>query len=182
MAIKDGLAKLKQGGGRLLFEYFLELYRDDIIAGFKKYLERYTPEDIVKMVNETRFPSMTGFNLTEAGGYLEYIEKITPKRFFEALAEARVDLAQAILDQGDKGVEYIVGMREHIVELIKSPGKSMAEAKDYSSKGESKTKLATCMDCHQSFPVPVDLPEDQVECPFCKKDKETPPPPPEEED
>jgi len=182
MPIKDGLAKLKQGGGRFVFELFIELYREDIVNGFKKYLERYTVEDIVKMVDESRFPSLAGLNLREAHDYVEYIEKITPKRFFEAMADARVDLAEAILDQGDKGVEYIVKLREHIIELVKSPGKSMAEAKDYSSKGESKTKLATCMDCHQSFPVPIDATEDQIECPFCKKDEKTPPPPPEEED
>jgi len=182
MAIKDGLSKLKKGGGRMLFEYFLELYREEIIGGFRKYLEHYTPEGIVKMVNESRFPPMTGFNLSEAGGYIDYIEQITPKRFFEALAEARVDLAQAIFDQGDKGIEYIVKLRAHIIELIKSPGKSMAESKDYGPKSGSETKLATCMTCKKSFPVPVDLLEDQVECPFCKKDKEAPPPPPEEED
>ena len=182
MSLKQGVAKLKSGGGRFVFEFFLELYYDDIIKAFREYLEDYTPDDIIKMIKEMRFPATDKFDLGEAQGYIDHIKRITPLRFMEAIAAARPDLAEAIQAQGASGAQYIVRLRAHFINLIVNPGQAMAKSKDYASGKGGKTVLATCSECHNSYPVPADQVDNPPECPFCKRAKTGQPAPEPEED
>ena len=117
------------------------------------------------MVSEGRFPPLEKLDLTAVSDNAEHFEKISLVRLMEFIAEARPDLAAAIQDMGMPGAEYLAKLRLHLIERVKHPEKALAKSKDY--KPEEKMKLATCDECHKSWPVPEAEAASIEECPFC---------------
>jgi len=128
-----------------------------IIEGFRKYLSQIQPEDIHAMVREGRFPPLEHLDLSAVSENTEHLERITPSRLIDYIAEARPDLIIAIQDMGVQGGEYIIKLRLHILGLLKH-----AEF-----KLEENVVLAHCDKCDKKWPVNKDEAESITKCPFC---------------
>ena len=168
--MKQGLTKrakkrLGKFGSRFAFEFFIEAMHDPIVKGLRKYLAGIQPDDIPGMVSEGRFPPLEKLDLTAVSDNAEHFEKISLVRLMEFVAEARPDLAAAIQDRGMPGAKYIAKLQLRLVELVKHPEKALGKSTKYEPKG--KMKLATCDECHKSWPVPEAEVASIKECPFC---------------
>ncbi len=154
MAIKESLGKF---GSRFAFEFLVEIMRDAIIQGLKKYLRSITAEDIPAMVREEKFPPLEHLDFSGVGDSIEHIKKISLLRLMEFIAEARPDLAMALQNMGDAGAEYLVKLRLHILQRIEH-----AEFKP-----EENVVLAHCDKCGKKWPVKEDEASSITKCPFC---------------
>jgi len=162
VAVKKRLGKF---GGRFAFEFFVEMMHEQIVKALRKYLRGLEPKDIPAMVSEGRFPPLEKLDLTAVSDNAEHFEKISLVRLMEFVAEARPDLAAAIQDRGMPGAKYIAKLRLHLLDQLKHPEKALAKSTEYEAKG--KMKLATCDNCHKSWPVPEAEASSIKECPFC---------------
>ncbi|MBA7468314.1 hypothetical protein ES705_15623 [subsurface metagenome] len=168
--MKQGLTKrakkrLGKLGSRWAFEFFIETKRDQIVKGLRKYLAGIQPDDIPEIVRKGRFPPLEKVDFTAVSDNAEHFEKISLVRLMKFVAEARPDLAAAIQDRGMPGAKYIAKLRLHLIELVKQPEKALGKSTEYEPKG--KMKLATCDNCHKSWPVPEAEVASIKECPFC---------------
>ena len=168
MAIKKSLGKF---GSRFAFEFFIETMHDSIIQGLKKYLNTIKAEDIPTMVRDGSFPELAHLDLSALGENVEHIEKISVVRLVEFIAEARPDLATAIMSLGDTGAEYMVKLRRHMLGSLKRT----------EFKPDENVVLAHCDKCDKKWPVKKDEAESVTKCPFCGAGEDEPEKPPEEE-
>jgi hypothetical protein len=166
MTLERSFKSLKKAGGRFAFEFFLEVWHDELIKSFQKYLAQYSPEGIPGMVKKKKFPTFSASDFAEIHDLSEHLERITPLRLLKFLAEARPDLAQAIQEQGMAGAKYVVLLREYLLDLIKHPEKAIALSP---GTAEEKKNLvqATCDACGKSWPVAREDFDKITECPFC---------------
>jgi hypothetical protein len=162
---RKALGRAKKMGSRLVFEYFLEEHRPQLIEQFKEILSNITPERMAEMVAAREFPHFAQRSLHSLHGYEDYIEHITAKRVFEALAEARLDLAQAIWDIGDDGVRYMRELRRHYLDRIRNAGDH--EAEQPLPEDTIDMVVLDCDVCHKSWTEQKDKIPEVTECPFC---------------
>lgn len=152
-------------GNRLLFESALVYKYGDIIENLKVWLKPFTPEMVPDMVANNRFPSFPPDVFADIQGWEQYLKLISAERFFQAIADARVDLAEAISKSGQPGMQYIVNLRKYFLEQVSHPEKSLAESTDLPNKIEMVK--VTCKSCNKSWPVAKAESEQLKECPFC---------------
>ena len=142
------------------FELLIETFQPQITSNIKSFLESYTPEQWKTMVVEKKFPSADGIDWGWAKPHIKHMDKITPERLIEFIAEARPDLALVTQDLGEVGAEYLPLLREYLFShmLNDSPVQEMKKA---------EVKQATCSECGKAFPIK----DGQVidKCPFCGK-------------
>lgn len=173
----DGMVdQLKKVGSRFAFEFFLEVWQPRLVEMLRKWLSPVTVEDLKKMVRRGKFPDTKGLNFGGVQPYLEYLEKMSTERLFEDyIAPARPDLSHAIQEMGMPGAQWLVKLRQHLLDQVRSATKPV----------KKDMVKATCDNCHKSWPVPRDEFKDIKECPFCghKQGEEiTPEPKPTVED
>jgi hypothetical protein len=193
---KEGLKaleKAKRFGNRAIFEFFLELFHDQLVEQFKEYLNGYTPETLKDMVMHEQFPYFDPSVFRALHGFESYLERIKAKRLYEALAEARPDLAETLWEMGDPhlppeqkpGMLYIVKFRRHLLQRIMTGGEGPEMVADLSTKPASDMVSAKCDKCGRSWPVPREEFDNIKACPFCGHGKDetivTPPPTPQPE-
>jgi len=156
--MSDGmLQQVKKVGSRFAFEYFLEIWKPKLVEMIRKWLSAYDVEEVRKMVKRGKFPDSAGMNLGTVREYYEYMEKISTERFFEEFfAPARPDLAVAIQELGMLGAQWLVKLRQHLLDEVKA----MAVVKE-------DIVQATCDSCQKSWPVPRSEFDNIAECPFC---------------
>jgi hypothetical protein len=165
-SMSDGMIKqFKKIGSRFAFEFFLEVWKDKLVAMLKDWLSTYTVEDIQKMVKRGKFPDTQGLNFGAVKDYTEYLEKISAERLFEDfIAPARPDLAQAIQGMGMPGAQWLVKLRAHLMNQVLA-GKGTESVKE-------DLVQATCDVCGKSWPVPRSEFDSIKECPFCGAGKD----------
>ena len=152
-------------GSRFAFELYVEVMRDQIVEGQRRYLAPLSPEDVRRMVEKGEFPSLDP-NALPLDSDNEHLKRISAVRLMEYLAEARPDLAQTIQGMAEKGAEYMAKLRLHLLDLVTHPEKPLAESTEYETqKGMVK---ATCDKCGKSWPVPKEEASTIKECPFCR--------------
>jgi len=159
--VKQRLGKF---GSTLAFEFYLKTIHAAMIEGIRKYLTSIKPEDIPAMIRENRFPPLEHLDLSAVSDNSEHLERITPNRLIDFIAEARPDLIIAIQDMGNQGGKYMLKLHLHLLDLMKHPEKAMGKSTDYAPKKEMVQ--ATCDQCGKSWPVPKDSPSID-KCPFC---------------
>ena len=162
---------MKQFGNTLAFEFYCKTMRSAIIEGFRKYLSQIQPEDIHAMIREGRFPPLEHLDLSAVSDNTEHLERITPRRLIDYIAEARPDLIIAIQDMGVQGGEYIIKLRLHI----------LGQLKHAEFKPDKNVVLAHCDKCDKKWPVKKDEADSITECPFCSGGEDEPEKPPEDE-
>jgi hypothetical protein len=157
--MSDGIGQqLKKVGSRFAFEFFLEVWQPRLVEMLRKWLSPVTIEDLKKMVRRGKFPDTLGLNFNAVQPYLEYLEKISTERLFEEyLAPARPDLAQAVQELGMPGAQWLVKLRQHLLDQVRGATKPV----------KKDLVQATCDNCRKSWPVPRDEFKDIKECPFC---------------
>ena len=158
MPIKRSLGKF---GSRFTFELFIEIMHGPLIQGLKKYLSSISVENIPGMVRKAQFPPVEHLDFSAVRDSIEHIEKISLLRFVEFIAEVRPDLVVAIQDTGQAGAEYMVKLRDHLLDKIRQPD----GGKEF--KTEEGTVLAHCDQCDKRWPVKREEGEAIAECPFC---------------
>lgn len=171
------LERFKKVGSRWAFEMFLEVFYDDIIEGFRKFLAGYTPEDIPRMVQNNEYPYIDPNYFEFVRGNEKYLEKIRADRLGEALARARPDLAEALVGIGEAGGIYIHKLRAHLLKIITHPEKAHEQGDTLPKAPLRKMKLLTCDSCNQSWPVPENEAASVTKCPFCGVGRDEPAPP-----
>lgn len=183
---KEGLKaleKAKRLGSRFFFEWFLEIFHERLIEQFKEYLAGYTPETIREMVLQKRYPYFEPQVFRSLRGFEEYLEKVKSKRIFEAIAEARPDLAEALYDMGDPkeppeqkpGLLWIISFRKHFLQRCRGAGEGPEAVGDLLEKPRPEMVTATCESCNRSWPVPKEEFDNITECPFCHERTDQPP-------
>lgn len=157
--MSDGMVQqLKKVGSRFAFEFFLEVWKERFVEMLRKWLSSVTVEDMQKMVKRGKFPDTEGLNFGAVQEYLEYVEKMSANRLFEEyLAPARPDLAQAIQEMGMSGAQWLVKLREHLLDQIRQVTKPV----------KKDMVQATCDSCRKSWPVPREEFDKIESCPFC---------------
>lgn len=157
--MSDGMVdQMKKVGSRFAFEFFLEVWQPRLVEMLRNWLSPVTVEDLKKMVKRGKFPDTRGLRFSAVQPYLEYLEKISTKRLFEDfIAPARPDLAQAVQELGMPGAQWLVKLRQHLLDQVKGATKPV----------KKDLVQATCDNCHKSWPVPRDEFKDIKECPFC---------------
>jgi rubrerythrin len=171
------LERFKKVGSRFAFELFIEVFYDDIIKGFREFLDSYTKEDIRKMVKNLEFPYIDPQGFEAVRGYEQYLEKISPERLAEAMVRARRDLADVLFEDEEAGGIYILKLREHYLDILKHPEKAHAQQINLPQGPPRKMKLLTCLTCNQSWPVAEEDVPNVKECPFCGTPVDQPGPP-----
>ena len=166
--VSEKLEALKEFGSGFAFEFFLEVWKPKIIAGLKEWLESYTPEQIRKMVSQSKFPDVHGVNFSAVSDYLKHIEVISAEELFkDFLIPARPDLAEILLDiPADRGTKWFAKLREHILDQVRGVTKPVKQ----------DIVQAKCDACKKSWPVPRDEFSSITSCPFCghKQGEEVP--------
>lgn len=163
--------EFKKIGSRFMFEFFLEVFHDRLIEAFREFLAGYTPERIKEMVVKGEFPYIPPDNLVSVKGYEQYLERIKPERFADALQEARPDLAQALEEMDMEGGLYIIKLCDHYLNLIAHPEKAEPKLLE----GLPKEMMeAVCEECGKSWPVIREEFSNIKECPFCHIGKDNP--------
>ena len=175
---KEGMAaleKAKRVGNRFFFEFFLEMFHDQLIEQFATYLADYTPDNFKDMVLQKKYPYFDPGVFRNLHGYETYLERIKPQRLFEAIAEARPDIAEMLWNLGDSklppeqkpGLLYVVGFRKHFLDRVMGGGRDSGVVADLQDKPPKQMTTAHCHNCGRSWPVPVDEFDNIKECPFC---------------
>ena len=169
--------KIQTFGSRFAFEFFIEGMHGVIIKGLKDYLSSIKSTDIPLMVRDGKFPPLEHLDLSVVGDNVQHLEKVDLLRLMEFIAEARPDIAAEIQNLGQTGVDYLIKLRQHIINKIKG----------VEFKPKENTVMAHCDQCNNQWPVQKDkaLSLKAEDCPFCQgkgKPKEEPKPPPEEEE
>ncbi len=156
MSITD---KLKKGASQFLFELGIEMKRDEIVAGFKTWMDQ-TPEDQWhKMIDSGAFPQLPAEYFAQAGQYLEYIEQLSLQDIIEFLAEARPDLV-VYMNNCPTGGEYIRSLRSHFIKCIKDSVNGSAAIPEMAT--------LACSQCNKTWPVKKSEVPNVKECPFCR--------------
>lgn len=173
--MSDGMAKqFKKIGSRFAFEFFLEVWKEKVVEMLRKWLSTYTIEELQKMVKRGKFPDTHSLDFGAVQDYYEYLEKISTERLFEEyLAPARPDFAQAIQEIGMPGAQWLVKLREHLLNQAKGIGVSLAKETETLLLEEDIVQ-ASCDVCDKSWPVPRSKFESIKECPFCHAGKDEP--------
>jgi len=155
----DGIGEqLKKVGSRFAFEFFLEVWQPKLVEVLRKWLSSVAIEDLQKMVKRGKFPDTAGLNFGGVQEYYQYLEKISTERLFEEyLSPARPDLAQAIQELGMSGAQWLVKLRQHLLDQVKG----------FVRPVKKNLVQATCDKCHKSWPVPRDEFDKIEACPFC---------------
>jgi len=152
------LQQVKKVGSRFAFEFFLEVWKEKLVEVLRKWLSSVTVEDLKKMVKRGKFPDTAGINFGGVQDYIEYLEKMSTERLFEDyIAPARPDLAQAIQGMGMPGAQWLVKLRQHLLNQVRKVAKPVKQ--DMVS--------AKCDSCGKSWPVPRDEFDKIESCPFC---------------
>jgi len=155
----DGMGQhLKKVGSRFAFEFFLEMWKPKFIEMLTKWLSPYTVEDLDCAVKKGTFLDISSLNLAAVKPYLEYVEKISVERLLEDyLAPVRPDLVQALQEMGMPGAQWLVKLREHLLNQIRGAAQTVKE----------DIVQANCDACSKSWPVPRDEFDKIESCPFC---------------
>lgn len=184
--IKGDVFKFGRGLGLHMFIVFFE---DTIVQGFKQYLGQFDVEAIRAHVAAEMPLPMHPNAFSELKGLENELGKIEPGLIFEFLAKARPDLAEALEQMGDVGAEYIVALKQHIIENVRnapsSPEPAPTSAVSAPSTKEAKAvseevtsppapapisaplKRCTCEDCGQSWEMTEESIAHLQACPFC---------------
>jgi len=150
--------QLKSVGSHFAFEYFLEIWKPKLIEMLREWLSGYTADEIKKMVRKGTFPDTSNLNFGAVQGYYEYIEKITALRLLEEyLLPARPDLVEAVTRMGIPGANWIVKLRQKLLDQIKG----------YVKQEKQDIVQAVCDKCGKSWPVPREEFDKIEACPFC---------------
>lgn len=164
MMVMDSLKKI---GSRFAFEYFLEVWKPKLIGALKKWLARYTADDVRKMVARGRFPDTSKLDFSPAAEYVQYIEKISLERLVEDfLMPARPDLIEALQEMGMPGAKWLAKLRVHLLDKIKQGGKTEA------ATPKEEIVMAKCDTCGKSWPVARAEFDKISSCPFCGSGKD----------
>jgi len=166
--MSDGMVQqLKKVGSRFAFEFFLEVWQPRLVEMLRKWLSPVTIEELRKMVKRGKFPDTTGLNFGAVQEYIEYLEKMSTERLFEEyIAPARPDLSQVIQDMGMPGAQWLVKLRQHLLDQVRGATTSVKQ----------DIVQATCDSCHRSWPVPRAEFDSIKECPFCHTRADEPSP------
>jgi Zn finger protein HypA/HybF involved in hydrogenase expression len=152
------LDRFKSAGSRFAFELALEFFHDSIVDSLSKWLERYSDEDLRKMIVEHRYPPLE-VAFKELERFSKYLDDISEIRLVEEfLLPARPSLNQIFEQVGEQSAVYLVDLRAYLIERIKHPvEESLAKA----------MATATCDKCNKSWPVEKAEFNNIKECPFC---------------
>lgn len=162
----EGVKKqLKNLGSRFAFEFALEMFHDDIIKALRASMEGMQPADIPAMVVEMRFPMLDHVDFSMATDNIEHLEGLSAIRMMELVAEARPDLAEAVQAMDMAGAEYVVRLRQHLLDRVKHPELAMSKSTEYSAP--SNMARASCDQCGKSWTVPKSEAPQACVCPFC---------------
>ena len=155
----DGIGQaLKKVGSRFAFEFFLEVWQPKLVEMLRKWLSHVTIEELQKMVKRGKFPDTASLNFGGVQEYVEYLEKVSTERLFEDyILPARPDLAQTIQELGMPGAQWLVKLRQHLLDHVKGFVKPV----------KKDLVQATCDNCHKNWPVPRGEFDKIESCPFC---------------
>ena len=179
-------------GKGLLIECFLEWHGDELIAQLKDILDKsgITAESIPDYVLNNKALPIPGEAFTAMRGLEDYLEQIDPGRVFEWIHKARPDLAEALIELGDPGAEYIVRFKMFMIDSIKASAPSpepeapaeVAEGDTGDEEEESpadtppspepgipemRIKRITCELCGESWNATEEEAAKTTECPHC---------------
>ena len=177
-------------GKGLLIECFLEWHGDELIAQLKDILDKsgITAESIPDYVLNNKALPIPGEAFTAMRGLEDYLEQIDPGRVFEWIHKARPDLAEALIELGDPGAEYIVRFKMFMIDSIKAsapspepeaPAESESQNEGVESPDEGvespeepavpemKIKRVTCELCGESWNATEEEAAKTTECPHC---------------
>ena len=157
--MSDGMVQqVKKVGSRFAFEFFLEVWKEKLVEMLRKWLSSVTVEDLQKMVKRGKFPDPAGLNFGAVQDYIEYLEKMSTERLFEEyIAPARPDLAEAIQEMSMPGAQWLVKLRQHLLDQVRKVAKPVKQ----------DIVQAKCDACGKSWPVPRDEFDKIESCPFC---------------
>lgn len=114
----------KDVGGRFLkataLELFLATNHDEIVAELANALKQLNPAAVPDMVrNNLALPIPSSF-FTRCIGFVDYLEKLDMRYFFEDfLAPANPLIAAALMDMEDEGAKYLLHLKEFFVDSVK---------------------------------------------------------------
>jgi len=157
--------KLKAGAKELFIDLFIEFNREEIIEIMRKFLSPLKPGDMEEFVASGTAPPLPPTAIKNLKAYEDYIEKINPQEVFEFLSAARPDLGELLVSLGDKGAEYVVKLKQFIVDSVKSYKEEPVEP------AKAMVKLH-CESCGKNWILPKEEAEAVIKCPFCGIGKE----------
>jgi len=148
--------------GAFAFEMMIEQFWPQIIGGMRRFLAGTTQEQIPGMIKRKEYPYIEPAYFAEASEFIEHLEKVSVVRLTEAINAARPDLVEVLERQGLAGAEYLVALRQHLLECLRDPRRVPAARQ---KKEEYAT--ARCDKCGRSWPVKKSEASHVTECPFC---------------
>jgi len=154
-------------GGQLAFNMYLEVWRPEIISGLRDFLEYITPQKARQMVQSGELIQVDPKHLPRAKAYLKYMKQITSSDLFEAIVEARQDIAEVIASFGEDGRLYMKAVRRNLLTQVAEAPDILPEAAPPGVPPETVT--AKCDKCEGKWPVKkADIQNlVELECPFC---------------
>jgi len=160
--VKD---KVRAHGRDLAIEVAVEIYHDVIIEGLRKICEPYTPEIVCEYIDQDKpWPALMEW-INKARQFSDVLDRFSSERLFEWLQEARPDLAEAVIGNGEESrAEWWCKNINMVKALIRAPGFDMAKRKESESEAYSRV---VCDKCEGVFIIPRDRANDTRVCPYC---------------
>ncbi len=158
--------KLQKFANKAAFYFYLRMQRDNIIMGFRKWVEDYGLEQMKETITKGEFPDIAPDLFSQAGEYIEYLETISDEYLVELLSEAAPDILQHIVSMGPSGGVYLIKLRLHFLDLCRHPDKAPVVDTPLPS-GDGEVVMIDCDQCKKKFPLKkADFPK-LKSCPLC---------------
>ncbi len=160
------MGKLQKFANKAGFFFYLRLHREEIVNGFRKWIEDYGMERMKETINRGEFPDVAPDLFTQASDYLEYLEGISVEYLAELIAEAVPEIAEHLIYMGPEGGVYLAKLRLHFLELCRHPDQAPVVDTPLPS-GENDVASIICDKCNKAFAIKKSEFSKLEKCPIC---------------
>jgi len=158
--------KAKEIGSEFAFHMAIEISKPDIVKGFREWLSGFTIQEFKEMILKGEMPPVSGDMFSNAAPYVKYMEGFSVFDLFEFVGEASPELFKMIQDMGAQGANYLVTLRQYLLDCCKHPEKAPAVVPDAGKAPEMVS--VTCDKCGKKFVVKKSEVATLEKCPFCE--------------
>ena len=165
-------------GKAIAVEMYLEMYHGEFINNFRKALMHIKVEDVPLYIYGKKPLPIPPNVWSYAKGFEKQIERIKIERILEWIAEARPEIAKAIMAEGSVGYLYLRELKKSIIQAVENAPpltevqqQQMDQALGQKPEEKSTENIpmteVTCDACGYKFTIPTSEKHNIKECPSC---------------
>lgn len=145
------------------FFIFIRMNHGKIVQGFRNWLLQTSMPELKAMIQRGEVPALQPDWILKAAEYKDGIASISPKQWFELIAEASPELATYLNSLGYAGGQYLGKLRAHFLECMEHPESIQITA----MPGGVVMVTVHCDKCDHRWQVPENAAAAVDKCPKC---------------